>query len=104
MVCPALVPITRALLPLSDRLSPKTTSELYMLAEAGGAVNETTATAIKGKNLLNAYFMKLPTLLLNCSALHRVARSVSTPQSYVAVRSFCGTALVWVASPLLTFP
>src|SRR6185503_11285449 len=70
MVCPALLPITRALLPLSDRLSPKTTSESYMLAEAGGAVNETTATAIKGKNLLNAYFMKLPTLF---TKLFRIA-------------------------------
>ena len=41
-----------------------------MLAEAGGAVNETTATAIKGKNLLNAYFMKLPTLF---TKLFRIA-------------------------------
>jgi len=49
MVCPALLPILMALLPLSDRLSPKTTSELYMLAEAGGAVNETTATALTAK-------------------------------------------------------
>jgi hypothetical protein len=58
-----------ALLPLSDRLSPKTTSELYMLAEAGRAANEKAVTATNGISLLkNAYLMKLPTLLLNNSA------------------------------------
>jgi hypothetical protein len=42
MTCPALLPIMRALLPLSDRLSA---------AEAGGVTNEKAATATNGNNL-----------------------------------------------------
>jgi hypothetical protein len=40
-----------------------------MLAEAGRVANEKAVTATNGNNLLkNAYFMMLPTLLLNTSA------------------------------------
>jgi hypothetical protein len=49
---PALLPSTTELLPLSDRLSPKTTIKVYGLAPAGRLASVTTVKEITDYALL----------------------------------------------------
>src|ERR1700682_5164508 len=98
IVCPGL-PITSRLLPLSERLSPKTTSEVYGLAAAGTLASATAARANAGSALpKNACFIDVSlSCFLGLTRQHciasRLLRQQPKRQALSRVRRLRCTAL-----------